>query len=60
MAFTPDGRHLLVTDRQPLPHVVYLDAPELLQAAQARPTRALSGIECARFVQPYTDCAAGG
>ncbi|HWM59168.1 MAG TPA: hypothetical protein VNO83_15150 [Pseudonocardia sp.] len=60
VAFTPDGRHLVVTDRQPLPHVVYLDGPELLQVAQARPTRALTGIECARFVQPYTDCAAGG
>jgi WD40 repeat protein len=59
VAFAPDGRHLIITNQRPTPLVVYLDGDELLAAAQARPTRALSAAECARFVVPYTDCGAG-
>ena len=57
VAFTPDGSHLLITDQGNVPHVVYLDAEELLQTARMRTTRGLTGAECAQYVQPFADCA---
>ncbi len=60
VAFTPDGSHLLVSDQGPAPHLVHLDAAELLQTAQMRTTRGMTNAECRQYVQPFADCGAGG
>jgi WD40 repeat protein len=60
VAFTPDGSHLLVSDQDTTPHVVYLDAAELLETARLRTTRGMTSAECDRYVRPFADCGAGG
>jgi WD40 repeat protein len=56
VAFSEDGQQVLVTDTSQIPHVVYLDRGELLEAAEKKVARTLTPQECDRYLGDDADC----
>jgi WD40 repeat protein len=58
VAFSVDGRHVLVGDGSGVPNVVFLDIDQLLRVAEQRATREITTQEC-EFYLGNAECGTG-
>ncbi|HET6753388.1 MAG TPA: hypothetical protein VFH23_05500 [Jiangellaceae bacterium] len=56
LTFDAAGERVFVADATGSPHIVFLNADELLRAAQGQTTRELTGSECRRFLGADAEC----